>query len=737
MPRRRCAADLIDRGMKMIAVSRRSIGVLFGVLALVFSILATDVRAKEATLDFRADLSESEFQAMLGRLSDEQVRDILVAEFAARREEAPEPSEGIMERMRGVGEALTDNAIALIAKWPILGQGFSAVTTRLAEAGGVWLAFLALGLSLTTAFIVRHFWRSRASRRQIEIAERNIAKGSYGTFRTVLDAAFFLIIELSSSLAFALTAMATLYLFFQHPDLRLFASSYIAMITVILIVRSVVDFMFPRGWPIYRLAALSDEATRLVHLVVIGLASLWMFETTTSGVMAQFGAPEGTPDLFSLLLGVLWISSALTGIAVIHRATVELLPPETDRSLSSLLTRNWAAIMTVSQILTWMLFTGGALVSGNVDVVAAGIFSSMMIFIGFWMGYRILIHYLRAQSLNEAVKGAIARAVRSLLLAAGVLMVLAVWGLDSQALAASGSTGNVIQAVVNVTLTALVGWAAWDFLRTIIDVKVASEKPVDDVEEAEGEGGLGASRSATLLPLLRSTALVLIALLCLSTALSSLGVNVAPLIAGAGVIGLAIGFGAQTLVKDIVSGVFFLIDDAFRRGEYIDLGTVKGTVEQISVRSLQLRHHLGAVHTIPFGDIAALTNYSRDWVIMKLPLRLTFDTDPKKVKKIVKQIGAELMEDELVGEGLLEPPKSQGVIQMEDSAMILRVKFKAIPGKQFPIRRELLHRIRAAFVEHDIRFANREVTVRVQEDATEAERQQTIGAAASRAVEGT
>lgn len=240
-----------------------------------------------------------------------------------------------------------------------------------------------------------------------------------------------------------------------------------------------------------------------------------------------------------------------------------------------------------------------------------------------------------------------------------------------------------------------------------------------------------------MLPLLRSTALVLIAVLCLFTALSSLGVNVAPLIAGAGVIGLAVGFGAQTLVKDIVSGVFLLIDDAFRRGEYIDLGTVKGTVEQISVRSLQLRHHLGAVHMIPFGDIAALTNYSRDWVIMKLPLRLTFDTDPKKVKKIIKQIGAELMEDELVGEGLLEPPKSQGVMQMEDSAMSLRVKFKAIPGKQFPIRRELLHRIRAAFEEHDIRFANREVTVRVQENASEIERQQTIGAAASRAVEGT
>ena len=224
---------------------------------------------------------------------------------------------------------------------------------------------------------------------------------------------------------------------------------------------------------------------------------------------------------------------------------------------------------------------------------------------------------------------------------------------------------------------------------------------------------------------------MIIGITCLFSALSSLGVNVGPLIAGAGVIGLAIGFGAQTLVKDVVSGAFFLIDDAFRRGEYLDLGSVKGTVEGISVRSLQLRHHLGAVHTIPFGDIAALTNYSRDWVIMKLPLRLTFDTDPQKVKKIIKKIGAECMDDALIGDGLLEPPKSQGVIQMEDSAMILRVKFKAIPGKQFTIRRELLHRIRAAFEEAGIRFANREVTVRVSDDATPAERQDQIRAAAS------
>ncbi|MEM7191068.1 MAG: mechanosensitive ion channel family protein, partial [Pseudomonadota bacterium] len=181
---------------------------------------------------------------------------------------------------------------------------------------------------------------------------------------------------------------------------------------------------------------------------------------------------------------------------------------------------------------------------------------------------------------------------------------------------------------------------------------------------------------------------------------------------------------------------FFLIDDAFRRGEYIDLGTVKGTVERISVRSLQLRHHLGAVHTIPFGDIAALTNYSRDWVIMKLPLRLTFDTDPQQVKKIVKRIGAEFMEDELVGDGLLEPPKSQGVIQMEDSAMILRVKFMTHPGEQWVLRKRIFAELRILFEREGIKFAHREVTVRIPDldegrQLTEEERR-AIGAAARR-----
>ena len=215
-----------------------------------------------------------------------------------------------------------------------------------------------------------------------------------------------------------------------------------------------------------------------------------------------------------------------------------------------------------------------------------------------------------------------------------------------------------------------------------------------------------------------------------------IGVNVAPLFAGAGIVGLAIGFGAQTLVRDILSGAFFLADDAFRKGEYIDVGEVKGTVEKISLRSFQLRHHLGMLHTIPFGEIQHLTNFSRDWVMMKLPLRLTYDTDVEKVRKMIKKLGLRLQEDPEIGDKFIQPVKSQGVIQMDDSAMIVRIKFMTYPGEQWVLRKRIYAEIRELFEKEGIKFAHREVTVRIpdldeKKDLSE-DQVRAIGAAARR-----
>jgi len=280
-----------------------------------------------------------------------------------------------------------------------------------------------------------------------------------------------------------------------------------------------------------------------------------------------------------------------------------------------------------------------------------------------------------------------------------------------------GQQGNPVTAFLDTLLIIFFGWFMFKGAALYIDSQIDDANDDGDEEDSENEmGGQGATRLATLLPLVRNVLLASIVVLSFMIVLSNMGVDIAPLFAGAGVVGLAVGFGAQTLVRDIFSGGFFLFDDAFRKGEYIELGDIRGTVEKISLRSFQLRHHNGPLHTIPFGEITQLTNYSRDWVMMKLPLRLTYDTDVERVRKLVKKLGQRLLDHPEVGKNFLQPLKSQGVYKMEDSAMIIRVKFMTKPGDQFVARKVVYAEIRELFEKEGIRFANKEVTVRLAEE---------------------
>jgi len=279
----------------------------------------------------------------------------------------------------------------------------------------------------------------------------------------------------------------------------------------------------------------------------------------------------------------------------------------------------------------------------------------------------------------------------------------------------------------------LVGLIVWEFVKSQIKKNIEEDKPQ---EENQGEeGGAGGSRSETLLLLLRKTIVFVLFAAVALLLLSSMGINIGPLLAGAGVIGLAIGFGAQTLVRDIIAGIFFLIDDAFRVGDYIETGGLKGSVEHISLRSLRLRSPRGPVHTIPFGSMGTVTNNSRDYIISKLDFRVRYDTDVDKVRKIIKKINKKIIKDEEMGPVMLDKIKSQGVRELDDSAMIMRVKFKTIPGEQFVIRREVFRMMQEAFSKNGIEFAHRNVTVYLPpgEDADKTDKK-TIEAGAAAAV---
>ena len=265
---------------------------------------------------------------------------------------------------------------------------------------------------------------------------------------------------------------------------------------------------------------------------------------------------------------------------------------------------------------------------------------------------------------------------------------------------------RLLRGLLHAAVIVLLADFAWHVLKTVIDRKLV-EVPTALGEEAARRQG----RLRTLLPILRNMALVVLVAMAVLMALSALGVEIGPLIAGAGVVGVAIGFGAQTVVKDVISGMFYLLDDAFRIGEYIISGSYKGTVESFSLRSIKLRHHRGYLYTVPFGELGAVQNMSRDWVIDKLSVGVTYDTDLDQVKKIIKQVSREIMADPELAPNIIEPLKMQGVEQFGDFAIQIRMKMMTKPGEQFVIRRRAYAMIKKAFDANDIHFAFPTVTV--------------------------
>lgn len=256
-------------------------------------------------------------------------------------------------------------------------------------------------------------------------------------------------------------------------------------------------------------------------------------------------------------------------------------------------------------------------------------------------------------------------------------------------------------------LSAVAIYAGWRFLKYRMDSYIASNPlPSADVSgDSEEDVQVAASRLRTLMPLLRVVAGATIAVVGGLLVLSELGVNITPLIAGASVFGLAVSFGSQSLVRDIVSGIFFLAEDSFRIGEYVDCSKVKGTVEGFSVRSLKLRHQNGQLHIVPFGQVGHITNFSRDWTVVKFNIAFANGTDVELLRKTVKKIGLQMMEEPTFKPILLQPLKMQGVVDIKDNSLIVRFKFMARPKNPTMVQRMAIRRMYDQFPALGIQFA--------------------------------
>jgi len=297
----------------------------------------------------------------------------------------------------------------------------------------------------------------------------------------------------------------------------------------------------------------------------------------------------------------------------------------------------------------------------------------------------------------------IERGIRAALIIGAIAVLAWGWGIDLTHYRDQETwVGRVADGVLSAVVIVLIADVLWQAMKTAIDRKLAESA---DPGQPSTDEARRRSRLRTLLPIFRNILFVVVITVAVLMALSAMGVPITPLVAGAGVFGIALGFGAQTFARDIIAGMFYLVDDAFRVGEYIQSGNYKGTVEGFSIRSVRLRHHRGPVYTVPFSLLGAVQNQSRDWVIDKIAIGVTYDSDLEKARKLIKQIGLDLQKDPEFAPLILEPLKMQGVDNLGDYAVQIRAKMMTLPGEQFVIRRKAYAMIKKAFDENGIKFA--------------------------------
>jgi len=267
----------------------------------------------------------------------------------------------------------------------------------------------------------------------------------------------------------------------------------------------------------------------------------------------------------------------------------------------------------------------------------------------------------------------------------------------------------ILTTSLRIVLILVIAWIALIMLHKVLErlERRLIKKSVDNAEPPTES----AKRAETLVRLIRQAVHIALWMTVVLILLRELGMDIAPLLASAGVVGLAIGFGAQNLVRDFISGFFFILENQIRVGDVAVINDTGGLVEQINFRTIVLRDLSGVVHTFPNGTVSTLANLTRDWSAYVFDIGVAYKEDTDRVTAIMKEVGADLMADPEYGSAMLEEPEIFGVDRLADSAVTIKGRIRTKPSRQWAVGREYLHRIKAAFDrEHvEIPFPHRTV----------------------------
>ena len=251
----------------------------------------------------------------------------------------------------------------------------------------------------------------------------------------------------------------------------------------------------------------------------------------------------------------------------------------------------------------------------------------------------------------------------------------------------------LIPRLVEVAIILVLAMLFYRFVRVIIRRVVEKDIEEDDPIARR----LRQQRVQTIAGLLSNIAAVVLVIITMLTILGTFGVSIAPILASVGVLGLAVSFGAQSLVKDVITGIFMLLEGQFGIGDVIRLGDAAGVVEKITLRTTVLRDVFGVVHTIPNGEITRVSNLTKAWSRAVLDIGVAYREDVDRVIAVLRDVGERMHADPDFGALLLEPPEVPGVESFGDSAVLIRMTAKTLPMKQWEVARELRRRIKKRF----------------------------------------
>jgi small conductance mechanosensitive channel len=284
---------------------------------------------------------------------------------------------------------------------------------------------------------------------------------------------------------------------------------------------------------------------------------------------------------------------------------------------------------------------------------------------------------------------------RAAIAAVAAVVILEAWGLDAVAWLASPAARNAFAFLFSMLLLAAAAAAAYEV------VNLATEHYLAKSEQAHPTPAHG-NRVRTLLPLVRKVLLIALGVMSAMIVLSELGVDIGPLLAGAGILGLAVGFGAQKLVQDVITGVFILLEDAVAVGDVVKVAGIGGLVEAVSIRSIRLRDLSGNVHTIPFSTVDTVTNMTKHYSYYLADIAVAYREDTDRVTAVCREIVEGMRREPEFGPCILEPLEVLGVDRFADSAVVIKARIKTPPIQQWAVGREFNRRMKKRFDEAGI-----------------------------------